>query len=273
MAAPHSLRELDRAQRVLETLLPATGEILREHFLSRAFTRTEKAGVNFTTGADEEADAFLRQALGHEFPDSAQLSEETAPPDWSALLGAEDVWVIDPLDGTGNFSRGTPHFAISVARVSRGKPSIGAIYDPMTRDFYSARLDWPHAYRNGEPIRVSPTEALRETVLACDWGWDLPKRKEIVRALDALCTHVRQIKSMGSAVADLAQLAEGRIDAYVHSGLKPWDVAAAGLIITKAGGTITTIAGGRWNIFDSSILAATPSLHPRILRLLTGIRS
>jgi len=119
-----SLRDLDRAQRVLETLLPATGEILRRHFLSRAFTRTEKASVDFTTGADEEANAFLRQALGHEFPDSAQLSEETAPPDWSALLDAEDVWVIDPLDGTGNFSRGTPHFAISVARVLHGKPSM-----------------------------------------------------------------------------------------------------------------------------------------------------
>lgn len=229
--------------------------------------------MNFTTQADEEADAFLRRALTREFPASAQLTEETAPADWSAFRDNDDVWVIDPLDGTTNFSRGSPHFAMSVAYASGGNPLIGTIFNPMTRDFYSARADRAHAYKNGTRIQVSRTRSLREAVICCDWGWDLPKRKDIVRALDGLCTHVRQIKSMGSAVADLAQLAEGRIDAYVHSGLKPWDVAAAGLIITRAGGTITTIAGSTWNIFESSILAATPSLHPRILRLLTGIRS
>jgi len=273
MGARPTTRSLDRAQRCLDTLLPEAAEIVQRHFRDRTFAQTRKAGVDFTTQADEETDVFLRQQLRREFPASAFLTEETAPPDWSDFRTAKDVWVIDPLDGTINFSRGTAHFAISVAWVSRGQTSIGASYDPISHDYYFARVDQPVALKNGARLRVSRTRTLREGVIACDWGWDLRRRKGVVRALDILCMHVRQIKSMGSAVADLAQLAEGRIDAYLHSDLKPWDVAAASLLITKAGGTITTIAGGRWNIFDSSILAATPSLHPRILRLLTGIRS
>jgi len=273
MGARPTTRSLDRAQRCLDTLLPEAAEIVQRHFRDRTFAQTRKAGVDFTTQADEETDVFLRQQLRREFPASAFLTEETAPPDWSDFRTAKDVWVIDPLDGTINFSRGTAHFAISVAWVSRGQTSIGASYDPISHDYYFARVDQPVALKNGARLRVSRTRTLREGVIACDWGWDLRRRKGVVRALDILCMHVRQIKSMGSAVADLAQLAEGRIDAYLHSDLKPWDVAAASLLITKAGGTITTIAGGRWNIFDSSILAATPSFHPRILRLLTGIRS
>jgi myo-inositol-1(or 4)-monophosphatase len=267
-----AIRDLDRAQRFLEALLPAAGEILLKHFTERTFAQKQKEGVDFTTQADAEADVFLREALAREFPASAFLTEETAPPDYSALSDADDLWVIDPLDGTINFSRGTPHFAISVAWVARRQTRIGAIYNPNTREFFHARVDQPHAYKNGKPIRVSQTPTLREATIACDWGWDLPKRQNVIRALDALAPHVRQIKSMGSAVADLAQVAEGRIDAYIHSGLKPWDVAAAGLLIEKAGGIITTPNGNAWNIFHGDLLAATPTLHAQILRLLTDER-
>ncbi len=107
-----------------------------------------------------------------------------------------------------------------------------------------------------------------ESVIACDWAWGLEKRLNVVRWLDKISTHVRQIKSMGSGVADLAGLASGRIDGYIHSGLKPWDVAASALLIEKAGGRITTPTGEDWNVFQTDILATNGIIHARILDLI-----
>src|SRR3990167_10337885 len=108
---------------------------------------------------------------------------------------------------------------------------------------------------------------MREVVLACDWAWGLEKRLNVVRWLGNISTHVRQIKSMGSAVSDLASLANGRIDGYIHSGLKPWDVAASALLIQKSGGTITTPSGEDWDVFDPDMLATNGHLHKSILEL------
>ncbi len=95
---------------------------------------------------------------------------------------------------------------------------------PMSNELYWAQQDKDGAFLNGKPIQVSTTNDLNETVLVCDWGWVLKQRLDVVRWLGNIATHVRQIKCMGSAVADLASLARGRIDIYLHSGLKPWDV-------------------------------------------------
>lgn len=167
-----------------------------------------------------------------------------------------------------NFSRKNPHFAISVALVDNGKPKLGVVYVPMTQDMYWAQEDKNGAFLNREQVHVSSTQELREVVIACDWAYDLEKRKNVVRWLNNVVTHARQIKSMGSAVADLASLASGRIDSYLHSGIKPWDVAASALLIEKAGGRITTPSGGSWNVFNPDILATNGIIHKQILNLL-----
>ncbi|OGD83383.1 hypothetical protein A2165_03530, partial [Candidatus Curtissbacteria bacterium RBG_13_40_7] len=195
------------------------------------------------------------------------LTEETAPEDYSSLRSADNLWVIDPLDGTINFSRKHPNFAISVALVNKGVLQLGVVHVPLTGDTYWAQADKEQAFVNGTPMQVSATEDMREVVLACDWAWGLEKRLNVVRWLGNISTHVRQIKSMGSAVSDLASLANGRIDGYIHSGLKPWDVAASALLIEKAGGKITTPAGGEWNVFNADMLATNGILHEPILKL------
>jgi len=138
----------------------------------------------------------------------------------------------------------------------------------MTKDLYWAQADQKDVHLNGKPIAVSFTDDLGESVVACDWAWGLEKRLNVVRWLGNVSTHVRQVKSMGSAVADLATLASGRIDAYMHSGLKPWDVAASALLIEKAGGRITTPTGENWGVFQPDILATNGILHDRILDLI-----
>lgn len=265
--------DLTEAQKFLTDLISRAGEMLRRYFSSRNFTSRQKEGVDFTTQADEEVDAFLREHISKAYPQTNFLTEETAPADYSSLRDTENLWVIDPLDGTINFSRKHPNFAISVALVDKGLPRIGVVHVPMTNDLYWAQEDQEGTFLNGERIYVSPTTDMREAVIACDWAWGLEKRLNVVRWLGNISTHVRQIKSMGSSVSDLASLAGGRIDAYIHSGLKPWDVAASALLIEKAGGRITSPAGEKWDVFHSDILASNGVLHDRILKLINGAGS
>lgn len=259
---------LSEAREYLLEIVPQAGEMLRRYFVSGDFTIRQKAGVDLTTQADIDVDAFLRENIGKKYPNADFLTEETAPSDYSSLRDTENLWVIDPLDGTINFSRKNPYFAISVALVNKGVSELGIVYIPMTQDMYWAHADQKGAFLNGEQIYVSSTDELREVVIACGWAYDLEKRKDVVRWLGSVIAHVRQIKSRGSAVSDLASLANGRIDGYMHSGIKPWDVAASALLIEKAGGRITTPTGGKWDVFQSEMFASNGIVHDKILNLI-----
>lgn len=260
--------DLTKARNFLIKLIPDAGKILSKYFISGVFTSRRKEGVDFLTQADEEVDNFLIKKIKKEYPSTNILTEETAPKNYSSLSGIDNLWVIDPLDGTINFSRQHANFAISIAFVNRGISQLGIVYVPMTKDLYCAQKDQERAFFNGKPIHVSSTMDMRDVVIACDWAWSLEKRLNVVRWLGKISTHVRQIKSMGSAVADLASLAQGKIDAYIHSGLKPWDVAASVLLIEKAGGKITTPTGKSWNVFQPDILASNGVIHKEILDLI-----
>lgn len=259
---------LTEARNYLSELLPQAGETLKKYFISRVFTQKSKGGVDFATQADDEVDTFLLTSLKKRYPQTNFLTEETAPKNYSHLKELNNLWVIDPLDGTINFSRYQPNFAISVGLVDRGVSKLGVVYCPMTMDLYWAQADKKGAFFNGSLMHVSSTKIMGEAVIACDWAWGLDKRINVVRWLSLISTHVRQIKSMGSAVSDLASLANGRIDAYIHSGLKPWDVAAAALFIKKAGGKITTPTGAKWDIFHQDMLVSNGTLHAKILDLI-----
>ncbi len=260
--------DLSNAGDKLQILIKEAGKKLCRYYSSKDYACRQKAGVDFTTQADEEVDKFLRDSLKKEFPQSNFLTEETALEDYSSLASTENLWVIDPLDGTINFSRGNPNFAISVALMDKGETELGAVYLPASDKLYFARSDKEGASLNQSPIQVSQTSDLRETVVACDWAWDLVKRKRVVSWLGQICGSVRQIKSMGSAAADLSSLAEGRIDVYLHSGLKPWDTAAAAFIIQKAGGKVTLPNGSPWSPFNPDILASNSNLQGKILDLI-----
>lgn len=259
---------LTAAREFLIKLTSNAGAILEKYFASKDLAHKSKGGVDFLTQADEEVDKFLQEAIAKKYPSTHFLTEETAPKDYSHLKNTENLWVIDPLDGTINFSRKNSHFAISVALVDKGISKLGVVYAPLENNLYWAQEDEENSYLNGKPIKVSSTNDLKEVVLGCDWAWDLEKRLNVVKWLGNISIHVRQIKSMGSAVADLAALAAGKIDVYIHSGLKPWDVAASSLLIEKAGGKITTPNSTNWNIFNPEMLASNGILHQKILQLL-----
>lgn len=249
-------------------LVLEAGETLKKYFNSGEFTSRSKGGVDVITQADKEVDTFLLEGIRKQFPTCNILTEETAPDDYSAFKEMDNLWVIDPLDGTVNFSRHHPHFAISVGLARKGVSQMGVVYLPIENKLYWAEADQDGAFLNGEPIKVSSTGDLKESVFCCDWGWNLETRLLLVRWLEKVNVSVRQIKCMGSAVSDLASLADGSVESYLHSGLKPWDVAASALLIEKAGGKITTPGGDKWDVFNPEMLATNGVLHDQILDLI-----
>ncbi|MBU1000720.1 inositol monophosphatase [Patescibacteria group bacterium] len=261
--------DLDEAREYLLKLILKAGDILKKYFISGKFTSISKGGVDILTQADKEVDTFLLKNIKSKFPQCSFLTEETAPGNYPSFKEKDNLWIIDPLDGTINFSRHNPHFAISIGLVNKGIPQLSVVYLPIEDKLYWAQIDQNEAFLNGKAIKVSATNDLKEVVLCCDWGWNLETRLTVVRWLKKINASIRQIKCMGSAVADLASLADGSIDIYLHSNLKPWDTAASSLLIEKAGGKITTPKGGKWNVFNQEMLASNKILHTTILDLLS----
>lgn len=183
--------DLTEARKYLSELMPQAGETLRRYFNSGDFTLRSKGGVDFVTQADEEVDAFLHDNIQKKYPQTTLLTEETAPADYSSLKDVDNLWVIDPLDGTVNFSRRHPNFAISVGLVDKGIPKLGVVYLPITQDLYWAQADQEDTFLNGEPIHVSTTDDMTAAVIGCDWPWNLERRADIVRWLGNMNTQVR----------------------------------------------------------------------------------
>lgn len=246
------------------------GEIAKKHFNQEDLESHSKGGSDFVTKADLEIDQFLQERLAREFPDTQFLTEETAPKDFSNLRAAENVWIIDPIDGTTNFSRGDSHFAISVALATEGKVLLGVVYLPIEGRIFYGNAENGNAYCNDARLHVSDVNDLKKVSLAFDWSWDLTKRDQMYMWLGKFKNAIRQPRSLGSASIDVSEVAMGMIDGYIITGVKPWDIAAASLFVEKAGGTITKHDGSAWNVFDDEILATNGIIHGEILTLLNS---
>jgi len=248
-------------------LLPKTGDILMSYFSSDHLSVRYKSKRDIVTEADLAVDEFLQNNLRSKYPQIPILSEETYSGNFADYQNKKLLWVIDPLDGTTNFSRKLPHFAVSVALVSDKKPLIGVVYQPVYKNLFWANKESDGAFGNGKKLNVSKIDRLEEAVVCSDWSHNLKTHDDTIRIIKKLDGHVRSIKMMGSAVSDLMNLACGKIEAYHHIQLMPWDGAAASLIAEKAGAKVTDTKGGNWNVFTPGLLVANKIIHKKILSL------
>lgn len=188
----------------------------------------EKGAQDLVTIADHQIDTLIRQAIATGFPEDGILTEESG----GAI--APRLWVVDPIDGTGNFARGIANFAISIAFCVDGIPQIGVVLDPAANEMFSARRGHG-AFCNGTPIHVSGTSEIRRAAIEAGYSRRTPLPDYvslIARILDAGGDFVQ----FGSAALGLAQVASGRIDGYVEAHLYAWDVLASLLLVEEAGG-------------------------------------
>lgn len=221
-----------------------------------------KARRSVVTAVDVAAERAVLEVLAAEYPGMSVLAEETAaqtaPQGWT--------WVVDPLDGTRNFSRAIPHFAFSIALCWDGEPSVGLTEHPLLGHQVLA-VRGRGASLNGSSCHVADCESLGEAVVALDLGFGDEAGRAQLGLAQHLWKHVQAIRISGSAALGFAYVASGRWDAFVHRDLAPWDLAAGVVLVREAGGRVTTLSGSEPTLASRALVAATPSIHSTLLDL------
>lgn len=225
-----------------------------------------KSTIDLVTRFDHESETYLLEEIRHRFPGDRILSEESG-----SLEGGQDggLWVIDPLDGTVNFSHGIPIFGVSIAYAHEDQINLGVVYDPMRDEVFSAERG-KGSYLNGLPIRVSPEEDLNRSLLVTGFPYDIRTREDTNLDEYARLALVSQgVRRLGAAALDLCYVACGRFDGYWELMLNPWDLAAGALIAEEAGARVTTVEGETGFLTGTpSVAAANPRLHEKLMRVL-----
>ncbi|MCU0914699.1 MAG: inositol monophosphatase [Planctomycetes bacterium] len=248
---------------IAEAIARRAGAIVREG-LGRVHPVRQKGAIDFVTEFDQRAEELIVSSLQREFPEHAILAEESG----HHPRTGEYQWVVDPIDGTTNFAHGLPLFAISLGLLRGNVPVAGVIYDPRHEEMFSAALG-RGASLNGRPIRVSSQPDLGQALLATGFAYDIrtnPRNNLAQFAQFQLRT--QGVRRLGSAALDCAWTALGRLDGYWEFGIKPWDVAAGGLLVREAGGRTTSTAGDEDFIAPGTIVVSNGLLHEQILRVL-----
>jgi len=273
MTATDSSRAHRRAKALRRDLVPlvatTAARVARAQSRLRPRDVRRKGTGDFVTRIDIASERELSRALRRLLPDAGFLGEETPPRD----LGREWLWVVDPIDGTSNFARGLPHYAVSVALLWRGRPMLACCHCAPENAIYAA-VHGGGASRNGRRLRVPVAKLDDGAIVGCQWF----RGQQHFEFLARLQQRGNRIRTLGSTVTQIADVACGRLDGNVQEQGRVWDVAAAGLVLEEAGGRITTWTGAPLFPFaDLSIghtptVAASPRVHAQLLGLLQGLQ-
>lgn len=241
----------------------AAGEILRDR-LGRLTDIDYKGAFNIVTDADRASEAEVIRIIRAQFPDHHILGEESG-----ALTGASTRrWLIDPLDGTTNYTHTYPFFSVSIGFEDKGEMMFGLVFNPISGEYFHAQRGGG-AFLGEQKIHASRVASLTESLLATGFPPDTKKARfsniEEFRRLTDLCHGVRRD---GSAALDLCFVAAGRLDGFWEFKLAPWDLAAGSLIVQEAGGKVTSPSGGDFVLNSGHILASNSLIHEQILSAL-----
>ena len=245
----------------VENLARRAGAILREGY-NKDHQVNYKGVIDLVTEVDHQSEAFLLGEVQRDFPSHHIFSEESG-----VIQGNEDhIWYIDPLDGTVNYAHHLPIFSVSIAYASHGTLSLGAVYDPLRDEMFSAERG-KGAHLNGKPLLASAAAELQKSLLVTGFPydtWNTPQ--DNFDNFARLAKLTQGVRRLGSAALDLSYVSAGRLDGFWELSLKPWDVAADGLICEEAGARVTNIHGGDdYMSAPQSILATAPGIHARML--------
>jgi myo-inositol-1(or 4)-monophosphatase len=250
----------------LENLARQAGAILRAGYDTKHQVGY-KGVIDLVTEIDHQSEKFLLGEVQKDFSDHHIFSEETG-----IIQGSdEDIWYIDPLDGTVNYAHHIPIFCVSIAYAFRGILSLGAVYDPMRDEMFLAERG-KGAHLNGRRLRVSSATELQKSLLVTGFpysAWNTPQ--------DNFANFVKfgkltqGVRRLGSAALDLCYVAAGRFDGFWEMSLNPWDVAAGGLICEEAGAHVTSVKGETDYISPpQSVVASAPGIHTHMLEVLNN---
>lgn len=210
-----------------------------------------KGTQDFLTEADGAVETMLRSRLARIFPDDGFVGEE------GGGEGAENLWIVDPIDGTANFARGDLQWCISIGFLHKMKPVAGIIHAPVLGETFAAR-EGAGASLNGRPIKVSGGIDMKAAAVEIGWSARRPF-EEYVSLISKVGGMGASAKRSASGALGMCWVAAGRTDAYLELHINSWDVAAGIIIVTEAGGTVTDFFAGDGLADGNPILACSPA--------------
>jgi len=221
---------------------------------------------SIVTNADENAERIILSRLKKSRIRSTVVSEEAGKLDFGS---SEVVWAVDPLDGTMNYAKRIPYFAVSIGCIFKGKPVTGVIYNPVLDEMFTASTG-RGARLNGKRIHVSRTKSLRGASLIFEWWNHEALIPDPLNLEKRLYRFTRRVRSPGSVAMNLCTVASGRFDGLitVFERSPIYEIAAGCLIVEEAGGRVTNSEGRNWDMFRGSVVAANEKIHARVLSII-----
>ncbi len=234
-----------------EYIITSKGKLSKE--------KIEVKGLNdFVTEVDKNSESKLVKLLEAILPEAGFIAEENT----RSQSNKEYKWVIDPLDGTTNFIHSVPCFCISIALIDNNNEIlVGVVHELNLKECFYA---WKGggAYLNGEPIKVSLNDKLKDSLLATGFPYyDYSKLDNYLDLFKFFMKNTHGIRRLGSAAADMAYVAAGRFEGFYEYGLKPWDVAAGSIIVKEAGGSVGDFKGGNNYLFGQEIVCSNYKIY------------
>lgn len=255
---------LENALHLAADAAKRAGEVQKQKYEDKNLSVRHKGTIDIVTEVDIECEKLIVNAITGAYPDHDIIAEEGT----NKSSGTGYVWIIDPLDGTTNYSHGFPMFCSSIALVYKGEALVGAAYDPLRDELFTA-VKGKGALMNGKAIRVSKVGEMDDALLATGFPYDIRSNKRNnLENFNRVALTCQAIRRAGSAVLDLCYVACGRFDGFWEQRLFAWDMAAGALIAGEAGGSVTDMKGKKLDLFGETICAANPGIHPRLLSLL-----
>ena len=235
-------------------------------FYRDGVTMRSKESYNLVSDADVETEKQIGNIIHRTFPDHAVLGEEVYGSD--AAAAGENLWIIDPIDGTNNFAHRVPRFSVSVAYYRRGEPACGVVCNPIHNDWYEA-VRGEGAFHNGERVAVGGQASLDEVLVGVGFYYDrgamMESTLEAIRELFG--RNIHGVRRFGSASLDLCDVGTGSFGAFFEYKLSPWDFAAGRLFVEEAGGRVTTCTGDDLPLAQTSVMASNSLLHDAMLEI------
>lgn len=248
---------------IVEDIIRQAGAIVMEGYGNVRHIH-QKGVIDLVTEFDKRSEELIISSIQQEFPDHAILAEESG----HNKTVSEYQWVIDPLDGTTNFSHGIPVFSVSIGLLKNNSPVVGVVYDPFHNEMFSAELGHG-ATLNHRPIHVSSRMDLGQAAISTGFPYDLRTNPQNNFAqFIQFQLRTQTVRHLASAALDCAWTAMGRLDGYWEFGVKPWDIGAGALIVREAGGRVTSVDGDEDFLSDETIVVSNNLIHEQILRVL-----
>ncbi len=236
----------------LKAVMLEAGQFIRTEGYEFNTDHIEHKGFNdLVSYVDKETEKTLVKGCSDILPEAGFITEEGT----NTNREEEYNWIIDPLDGTTNFTHGLPVFSISIALMRNKSIVLGAVYEINRDEFFSA-IAGKQATCNDRPISVSKAQTLDSSLLATGFPYyNFDKMPQYLQILNDFMQTTHGLRRLGSAAVDLAYVACGRFEGFFEYNLNAWDVAAGAFIVQQAGGVVTDFSGGDDYIFGRSIIA------------------